>query len=111
MPMKKPRVLLGTVIGALTVAGTAGGFIAGRVVTARPGDRADLPTRGAGVWSCFNHGTYVECGSGDAFPYVELTTSQSAGVTVKVHTLRGPQGGHVTRTYEKGYPVYVFTAF
>jgi hypothetical protein len=31
-------------------------------------------------------------------------------VTVKVFTLKDPQGGHIVRTYEKGSPVYIFRA-
>jgi hypothetical protein len=78
----------------------------------RPGERADIHIRGA-VWSCSSaRGQYVTCQGGDAFPYVELggSTWPCKCVTVKVFTLRDPQGGHVIRTYEKGYPVYVFRA-
>ena len=35
-----------------------------------------------GQWRCHNYG--VECFSGDAFPYAELTTSRGGGITVKV---------------------------
>jgi hypothetical protein len=54
----------------------------------------------------------VTCQGGDAFPYVELGGSMwpCHCVTVKVFMLRDPQGGHVLRTYEKGYPVYIFRA-
>jgi hypothetical protein len=105
------RLVLCALVSALTLAGTAGGYAAGRILTAQPGDRVDFSTRGVAMWSCFNHGSYVGCQSGDAFPYVELTGSRSGGITIRVHTLRDPQGGHLTRMYEKGYPVYVFTAF
>jgi hypothetical protein len=76
----------------------------------------DVPTGGSATflpsqWSCNNHGGSVECITGDAYPYVELTSSRSGGVTVKVHTLRDPQGGHLIRSYLKGYPIYTFTAF
>jgi hypothetical protein len=62
-------------------------------------------------WRCVNFGSRVECTSGDAYPWVELTATTPGGVTVKVHTLRDPQGGGLKRTYVKGYPVYTFTAF
>ena len=106
----KRRAILAAFIGGLTLAGTAAGYTAGRVFTARPGDRADFPTKLGGLWSCYNRGPFAECQTGDAFPYVELTGSDSGGVTVKVYTLPDPQGGHVTRTYKRGYPVYIFTA-
>ena len=32
-------------------------------------------------------------------------------MTVKVHTLRDPEGRRLVRTYVKGYRVYVFSAF
>ena len=54
----------------------------------------------------------MTCQGGDAFPYVQLGgNSWPCGcVTVKVFTLKDPQGGHIVRTYEKGYPVYIFRA-
>jgi hypothetical protein len=103
-------VVLIALIGALTLAGTAAGYTAGRVLTARPGDRADFPTKPAGQWSCTNRGAFVDCQSGDAYPYVRLTGSRSGGVTVNVYTLNDPQGGHLTRTYQHGHPVYIFSA-
>jgi hypothetical protein len=63
------------------------------------------------AWQCHNYGSRVECFSGDAFPYAELTGTPANGVTVKVHTLKDPQGGSLRRIYVKGYPVYVFSAF
>lgn len=111
----RARAILAMVVATLTLCGTAGGFVMGRVFTINPGDRADFFKAKPGTvlgWSCFNTGTSVRCQSGDAFPYVDLTSTRPGGVTVRVHTLRDPQGGHLTRTYEKGgYPVYVFTAF
>jgi hypothetical protein len=100
---------------ALVVVSGAGGYVAARFVTLRSGDRAlFLP----GGWFCNNHGASIQCQSGDAFPYVDLTGIDcpgrklvGCGVAVRVHALRDPQGGTVTRTYEKGRPVYIFTAF
>jgi hypothetical protein len=105
------RLILATLIGGLLLAGSAGGFIAGRIFTVRPGDRADFNNVRQSAWQCFNHGSAVTCRGGDAFPYVDLTSTNPGGVTVIVHTLRDPQGGHLTRRYRSGYPVYVFTAF
>lgn len=74
----------------------------------RGGSATFLPS----YWSCFNRGPTVECHNGDAFPFAELTSTPGrGGITVKVHTLRPPQAGRITKTYLKGYPVYVFTAF
>jgi hypothetical protein len=91
----------------LVVAAGAGGYTMGRSVDVpRGGNATFLPSQ----WRCNNYGSRVECFSGDAFPYAELTTTRGGGLTVKVHTLRDPQGGHLTRIYVKGFPVYVFTA-
>ena len=79
----------------------------------RPGDRADV-TLIRSAWQCGNVARrYLECRGGDAFPYVRLGGGvwPCQCVTVKVYTLRDPQGGHVIRTYEHGYPVYIFRAF
>jgi hypothetical protein len=65
----------------------------------------------SGGLRCNNYGNRVRCFTGDAYPYAELTDTRRGGVTVKVHTLRDPQGGTLTRTYVRGYPVYVFSAF
>ncbi len=98
---------------ALTFAGTAGGFAAGRIFKMRAGDRADFTlTRSA--WQCSQvRRLVVHCQGGDAFPYVELGAGSGPCncVSLVVHTLRDPQGGHIIRTYEHGYPVYVFRAF
>ena len=97
---------VGLVVGLAGAAG-AGGYTLGRSV--------DVPRGGSATfhpsnWFCRNYGSRVECSNGDAFPYAELTTTRSGGITVRVHTLRDPQGGHLTRIYVRGYPVYVFTA-
>jgi hypothetical protein len=93
---------------ALVGAGTATGYELARTVNVPPrGSATFLPS----YWSCFNRGRVVECHNGDAFPFAELTSIPGrGGITVKVHTLRPPQAGHMTKTYVKGYPVYVFTA-
>jgi hypothetical protein len=119
----KTRAMLGMLIATLIVAGTASGYVVGRVLTVNPGDRADFFKAKLGAplgWSCFNRGAFVQCQSGDAFQYVDLAGTPcrnsakpvSCGVTVRVHTLRDPQGGHMTRrSGAGGNPVYVFTAF
>jgi hypothetical protein len=94
------------IVGLIGAAG-AGGYTLGRLVNVPRGGNATFLPSG---WRCNNHGIRVECFSGDAFPYAELTSTRGGGVTVRVHTLRDPHGGHVTRIYVKGYPVYVFTA-
>jgi hypothetical protein len=96
----------------LTLSGAAAGFATGRVFQVQSGDRADIHVRGA-VWSCTStRGEYVTCQGGDAFPFVELGGNSwpCHCVSVKVFTLRDPQGGHIIRTYEKGRPVYIFRA-
>ena len=100
------------VAAALTVglaaAAGAGGYAAGRSVDVPRGGTATFrPSQ----WRCHNYGSRVDCFSGDAYPYAELTSTRGGGITVKVHTLRDPQGGRMTRVYVKGYPVYVFSAF
>ncbi|MGD0272378.1 MAG: hypothetical protein ABSB96_01385 [Gaiellaceae bacterium] len=111
--MKLGLILAGLIAG-LALSGAAGGNTADRVVTVRSGDSAQFLPH---IYYCHNYGVRVECGSGDAFPYVELTSIPcdrkhvACGITVKVHTLRDPQGGHLARVYGKGgYPVYIFTA-
>jgi hypothetical protein len=92
---------------ALVGAGAATGYELARAVNVPPrGSATFLPS----YWSCFNRGRVVECHNGDAFPFAELTSTPGRGITVKVHTLRPPQAGHMTKSYVKGYPVYVFTA-
>ncbi len=106
------RVFLSVLIGCFTLAGSAGGYAVGRVFPIRPGESADFSERGS-AWRCTNVSRqYVQCQGGDAFPYVKLGggTWPCGCVTVKVYTLRDPQGGHVIRTYESGYPVYIFRA-
>lgn len=69
----RTRLILAGLVAALTLAGAAGGYLAGRIVTIRSGDRAkSLPS----LWLCANHGASIECFSGDAFPYVDLTATQ-----------------------------------
>jgi hypothetical protein len=119
----KTHAILGTLIAALIIAGSAGGYVVGRVLTVNPGDRADFFKSKLGTplgWSCLNRGTFVQCRSGDASPYADLAIAPcrnsakpvSCGVTVRVHTLREPQAGPMTRSRDaSGYPVYIFTAF
>ena len=109
---RRISIALGLTAVVLTFAAGAAGFAAGRVFQVQPGDRADIHVRGA-IWSCSStRGQYVTCQGGDAFPYVQLGgNSWPCGcVTVKVFTLKDPQGGHILRTYEKGYRVYIFRA-
>jgi hypothetical protein len=100
------------IVASLALIGVAGASGASGYVLRK---QVDIPVKGVAafhpsMWACRNHGTTVECFQGDAYPYVELTSSKR-GLTVIVHTLRDPQGGHITRTYAKdGKPVYVFTA-
>lgn len=101
-------VVLPALLASLVItAGAAGYGIASMVNVPRGGSATFLPMH----WTCQNYGSRVQCQTGDAYPFVELTGSRTGGVTVKVHTLRDPQGGRLTRTYVKGYPVYVFAAF
>jgi hypothetical protein len=104
----KKRALLVALAAALTLAGTAGGFAARRVFNVHPGNAAFFEGK-AGGWQCNNRDRFVECFTGDARPYARLTGSRRGGVTVKVYTLRGAEG-RLTRTYERGQPVYIFTA-
>jgi hypothetical protein len=108
------RWLVAGVLVALTATGTAVGYSAGRVLTVRPGDRADFPLDrpGGGGWSCTNlRGRFVRCFSGDAYPYVKVGIPHRCGcVAVKVYMLSGPVPGHVTRTSERGRRVYTFTS-
>jgi len=62
-------------------------------------------------WGCRNFGPRVDCQTGDAYPYVILTSTARDGVTVKVVRLKAPQSGHVIRgRTSTGYPVWTFTA-
>ncbi len=100
-------VVTGLLMGLVVTAG-AGGYA---IATAVNVPRGGTATFVSSYWQCHNFGSRVECTSGDAFPYVELTGTNTGGVTVKVHTLPDPQGGgRLKRTYVKGYPVYVFSA-
>jgi hypothetical protein len=86
----------------------AAGYTMGRSAEVPRGESVTfLP----GGWRCNNYGSRVVCISGDAFPRAELTSTRGGGITVKVRTLRDPQGGRMVRTYVKGNPVYVFSAF
>ena|SRR6266511_1674827 len=111
--MDKRRIMVVSLIAALTLTGTATGYAAGRIFNVRSGDRADFSLKRS-AWQCSNVSRlYVHCQGGDAFPYVKLGGGvwPCGCVTVKVYTLRDPQGGHIIRTYEHGQPVYIFRAF
>jgi len=101
-------MLVLTALVALVLVAGADGYRAGRAVDVRAGDNADFRPSG---WRCHNYGASVQCFSGDALPYAELTSTRAGDITVSAHTLRDPQGGHVTRTYVRGLAVWVFTAF
>ena len=105
---RKGLAVIAALLASLVVTAGAGGYaLASAINVPRGGSATFLPIG----WSCQNYGSRVQCQTGDAYPYVELTGSKSGGVTVKVHTLRDPQGGGFKRIYDRGYPVYVFTAF
>jgi hypothetical protein len=107
MRLTRSALAAAVLVAGLVVAAGAGGYTMGRSVDVPSGGNATfLPSQ----WRCNNYGSRVECSSGDAFPYAELTSSRGGGVTVTVHTLRDPRGGHLMRIYGKGFPVYVFTA-
>jgi hypothetical protein len=105
---RRTRIVAAALIVGLIGAAGAGGYTIGRSVNVPRGGNATFFPSG---WRCNNYGSRVSCFSGDAYPYAELTSTRGRGVTVKVHTLRDPQGGSMRRVYVKGYPVYVFTAF
>jgi hypothetical protein len=109
MTFRSRRVaVLPTLLASLVITAGAGGYaIASAVNVPRGGGATSLPMHS----TCQNFGSRVQCQTGDAYPFVELTGTRTGGVIVKVHTLRDPQGGRLVRTYVKGYPVYVFTAF
>lgn len=104
------RTAIAATAAGLTLVGAsvAGGYRLGQSVNVPRGGNAFFTPS---TWNCFNRGPSVDCQTGDAFPWVELTGTRSGGVTVRVHTLRDPQGGGLRRVYVKGYPVYVFSAF
>lgn len=104
---KRGSILIVSAAAGFVIAAGAGSYSVGRSAEVPRGQSANfLPSN----WFCRNLGASIKCQKGDAFPNVTLTTLQKGGVTVKVHTLRDPQGGRVTRSDEKGYPVYIFTA-
>ena len=98
------KALAAGLLASLVVAAGAAGYSMATAVKVPRGGRATFVPS---YWSCQNYGRRVECQTGDAYPYVTLTDTKSGGVTVKVHTLRDPQGGGLN---VKGYPVYVFSA-
>ena len=103
------RLILAALIGAAALAGSAGGYIVGRVVTLRPGDTASFK----GGWSCgYFRASEVHCIVGDQTPDVELVTPGRGPLTVKVtasdrytrvrvvrHRLRGESGYYYESTY------------
>jgi hypothetical protein len=105
---RRGRIAAATLTVALVGVAGAGGYTMGRTVNVPRGGNATFIPSG---WRCNNFGIRVSCFSGDAYPYAELTSTRGGGITVKVHTLRDPQGGTLRRIYVKGYPVYIFTAF
>jgi hypothetical protein len=99
----KRRVLVIAILAGLVLAGAAGAYV-GRVLTVSKGNQADfVPSN----WFCANHGTTVTCGNGDAYPFLDMTSSKK-GLTIRVHTLAS--GGHSQRR-SGGGSVYSFTAF
>jgi hypothetical protein len=105
---RRTRIAVGALIVGMIGAAAASGYSMAPSVNVPRGGHATFLQSG---WRCNNYGSRVLCLSGDARPYAELTSTRRGGITVKVYTLRDPQGGRMTRTYVRGDPVYVFTAF
>lgn len=102
----KGRLILAASTCALTLAGTAAGYTAGRVFTVRTGNSADFPPKS---WRCNNQQRYIDCFSGDARPYVKLAVPHRCRcVALKVYNLR--MSPRPTRTYEHSDVVYTFIA-
>ena len=110
------RLVLLVVIGlALMAVSAAAGYRVAKRVNVKPGGSALFLPHG---WFCNNRGQRVDCQSGDARPWAELTGTSRGGVTVRVHTLDG--GGVRVRTIHhpamqdlRAYNeiVYTFSAF
>jgi hypothetical protein len=101
------RMILLAAMCALTLASTAGGYTAGRVLTVRSGDSADFSSKG---WRCNNRPRFIDCFSGVARPFVKLAIRHSCRcVGLKVYNLRSSR--RPTRTYENGDALYTFIAF
>ena len=107
--MKRTISLAASAAAVLALAGGAGAFVAAQVYKLHRGDRAAFEAIDG--WSCVHLGKSIRCRSGGTFPYVELTSTSSAGNVVRVYTLAAPNGGRFSRIYVKGLPVYVFSSF
>jgi len=100
------RPILVASVCALTLAGTAAGYTAGRVFTVRTGNSAEFQPEG---WRCNNDQRLIDCFSGDARPYVKLGVPHRCGcVALKVYNLR--TAPRPTRAYDHGDVVYTFIA-
>jgi len=80
------------VIGLMAAAAATGYTVASKA-NVRPGGSSLFIPSG---WFCRNLKRRVECYSGDAKPWAELTGTRNGGVTVRVHTLN--HGGVAVRT-------------
>jgi hypothetical protein len=106
--MKMPtRATLALAVCALTLAGTAAGYTAGRTFIVRRGDAADFRP---GFWRCFNPRTgTVVCFTGDARPYVKIGVRHRCRcVALKVYNYR--DAPRPTRSLDHGDAVYTFRA-
>lgn len=105
------RVAVAAAAGlALAVAGVASGGLSAGDVVVPAGKWADFPTSN-GPWRCSNARVRVECASGDAYPYVDLTATARGGLAVVVHVLGNPAGPGPTVSRDRyGNRIYTFPA-
>ena len=66
--------------------------------------QAYFQLRGQSGWQCQNRSTRVMCRSGDAYPYVELTSTRRGGFTVKVYNSKAPYDHKKAQLHRRRLP-------
>jgi hypothetical protein len=82
----RTRLILFAAAGAMMLAGTAGGYAVGRIVTLRHGDTASFTN---GWWCSYVRASAIHCIVGDQTPDVDLLSRSKGSLTVKVRATVG----------------------
>jgi hypothetical protein len=102
------KALVAAAVVALLTGGAALAYTTTRSDTVPAGKSAMFVPSG---WTCINLRTQVQCGNGDGYPEVILTSTPKGGLAVKVVTRLGANTGTPARTDDRAseHRIYTFT--